>query len=75
MNTDYLAVFGKALQSSGEEFPAETRILRRCIQDLRENLLIGSACYNGECLSWQPTGINRIWKRRFLSMTTSRFSL
>lgn len=48
-NTDYLAVFGKAnSKSSGEEFLAEPRILRRCIQELRGNLLIGSACYNGE---------------------------
>lgn len=60
-NTDYLAVFGKAnSKSSGEEFLAEPRILRRCIQELRENLLIGSACYNGEVFELaanrQPAG-------------------
>ncbi len=48
-NTDYLAVFGKAnSKSSGEEFLAEPRILRRCIEQYREHLLIGSACFNGE---------------------------
>lgn len=48
-HTDTLALFGKAnSKSNGEEFMAEPRILRNTLNQYRSNLLIGTACYNGE---------------------------
>ena len=44
-NTDTLAVFSK---SGGADVVAEPRIFRERIAEHRENLLIGSACLNGE---------------------------
>ncbi|MBQ1568031.1 MAG: PolC-type DNA polymerase III [Erysipelotrichaceae bacterium] len=48
-NTDTLAVFGKAnTKDTNSEFIAEPRIFKETINDHRKNLLIGSACFNGE---------------------------
>ncbi|MDO5439928.1 MAG: PolC-type DNA polymerase III [Erysipelotrichaceae bacterium] len=48
-NTDSLAVFGKAnTKDSGSDFIAEPRIFRETINKYRKDLLIGSACFNGE---------------------------
>lgn len=44
-NINYLATFGKG---GGEEVAAEPRIPREEIQKLREDLLVGSSCQNGE---------------------------
>ena len=44
-HTDNLAVFNKA---SGESSVAEPRIFKETLEKYRENLLIGSACQNGE---------------------------
>ena len=47
-NTKTLAVMGKASGKEGVDVAAEARILRSDIQKKRENLLVGSACLNGE---------------------------
>jgi DNA polymerase III subunit alpha, Gram-positive type len=48
-HTDYLAFFGKANSKKDEdEFMAEPRIIRAEIIARRNDLLIGSSCYNGE---------------------------
>ncbi len=48
-NTKTLAVFGKAnTKDTNSEFIAEPRIFKETINEHRENLLIGSACFNGE---------------------------
>lgn len=48
-HTDYLAFFGKANSKKDEdEFMAEPRIIRDEIVRRRDDLLIGSSCYNGE---------------------------
>jgi DNA polymerase-3 subunit alpha (Gram-positive type) len=48
-NTKTLAVFGKAnTKDANSEFIAEPRIFKETINEHRENLLIGSACFNGE---------------------------
>ena len=48
-NTETLAVFGKAnTKDANSEFIAEPRIFKETINEHRENLLIGSACFNGE---------------------------
>ena len=46
-HTDYL-VFGGKVTTKSDEFMAEPRIPRSEIDAIRENLLIGSACCNGE---------------------------
>ncbi len=48
-NTETLAVFGKAnTKDANSEFIAEPRIFKETINANRRNLLIGSACFNGE---------------------------
>ena len=48
-NTETLAVFGKAnTKDTNSEFIAEPRIFKETINEHRKNLLIGSACFNGE---------------------------
>ena len=44
-HTETIAVFGKG---GGEEVAAEPRIFRDTLNSMREDLLIGSACLNGE---------------------------
>lgn len=59
-HTDTLAIFGKAnSKNNGEEFMAEPRVLRRTLNEKREGLLIGTACYNGEIFE---TAANRSLK-------------
>ena len=47
-NTQTLAVMGKASGKEGTDVAAEPRVLRSELQRHRANLLIGSACLNGE---------------------------
>ncbi|MBQ1477152.1 MAG: PolC-type DNA polymerase III, partial [Erysipelotrichaceae bacterium] len=48
-NTTQLAVFGKAnTKSEDSQFVVEPRIFRETLNEYRENLLLGSACCNGE---------------------------
>ena len=47
-NTKTLAVMGKASGKEGTDVSAESRIRRSSLQKDRDNLLIGSACLNGE---------------------------
>lgn len=47
-NTKTLAVMGKASGKEGTDVAAEARVTRSDIQEHRHNLLIGSACLNGE---------------------------
>lgn len=55
-NTETLAVFGKANGKSGEEFLSEPRIFRSEIIKHRNNLLVGSACYNSEVFEASANG-------------------
>lgn len=56
-NTDRLAIFGKANTKAGSdsEFIAEPRIFKDDINKYRKNLLIGSACFNGEVFETAST--------------------
>ena len=56
-NTDTLAIFGKAntKSSADSEFIAEPRIFKEMIEKYRDNLLIGSACFNGEVFEMAST--------------------
>jgi DNA polymerase-3 subunit alpha (Gram-positive type) len=47
-NTKTLAVTGKASGKDGAEVTAEPRMLRSSIDKVRQDLLIGSACYNND---------------------------
>jgi DNA polymerase-3 subunit alpha (Gram-positive type) len=47
-NTKTLAVMGKASGKEGTDVAAEARVLRSSLEKNRENLLVGSACLNGE---------------------------
>jgi len=48
-NTKTLAVFGKSnTKDANSDFIAEPRIFRETINKYRKNLLVGSACLNGE---------------------------
>ncbi len=47
-HTKYLSVLGKATKAAGEDVAAEPRILRSSIAANRENLLVGTSCFNGE---------------------------
>lgn len=47
-NTSTLAVMGKASGKEGTDVAAEARITREDLMKYRDNLLIGSACLNGE---------------------------
>lgn len=55
-NTDQLAVFGKAnSKDSGSDYIAEPRIFKETLAEHREDLLIGSACFNGEVFEMAST--------------------
>ena len=48
-NTDTLAVFGKSnSKDTNSDYIAEPRIFKSAINEHRKDLLIGSACFNGE---------------------------
>ena len=46
-HTEYLSVLSKSSKSE-EEYASEPRIVRSVLNSKRENLLIGSSCYNSE---------------------------
>ena len=56
-NTETLAVFGKANAKgdASSEFIAEPRIFKETINAHRDDLLIGSACFNGEVFEMAST--------------------
>ena len=55
-NTKTLAVMGKASGKEGTDVAAEPRVLRSSLQRSRTNLLLGSACYNGEVFEMAANG-------------------
>ncbi len=58
-NTKTLAVMGKASSKEGTDVAAEARVLREDIQKRRDNLLVGSACLNGELFEMACNGDDR----------------
>ena len=56
-NTDTLAVFSKSQSKDGDEenVNAEPRLFKDTLNKYRKNLLIGSACYNGEVFEMAST--------------------
>ena len=56
-NTETLAVFSKSASKDGEgeNVNAEPRLLKETLQKYRKNLLLGSACYNGEVFEMAST--------------------
>ena len=53
---DTLAVFGKAnTKDSNSEYIAEPRVFKDTLNEYRKNLLIGSACFNGEVFETAST--------------------
>lgn len=55
-NTKTLAVMGKASGKEGTDVAAEARVLRSALAKKRENLLLGSACMNGEVFEMACNG-------------------
>ncbi len=55
-NTSTLAVMGKASGKEGTDVAAEPRVLRSSLQKHRKNLLVGSACLNGEVFEMACNG-------------------
>lgn len=47
-NTETIAIMGKASGKDGTDVTAEPRVLRSDLMKFRKNLLVGSACLNGE---------------------------
>ncbi len=65
-NTKTLAVMGKATGKEGTDVAAEPRVLRSSLQKCRENLLIGSACLNGEVFEMACNGDDQRLKETML---------
>ena len=55
-NTNTLAINGKATGKEGTDVAAEPRVVRSTLEKYRENLLLGSACLNGEVFALACNG-------------------